>query len=87
MLRELAANRDIAVIVSTHDPVVMESADHVLLLRDGAVQSETFEGTERTVIDATGRLQLPPEVLAWYPNRRVTLEFDSATNTIVIRPA
>ncbi len=87
LLRGLAREREIAVVVSTHDPEVMQTADHVLLLRDGAVQSETFEGRERTVIDATGRLQLPPEVLAWYPNRRVVLEFDPATNTIVIRPA
>jgi hypothetical protein len=50
------------------------------------VQSETFEGQEWSVIDATGRLQLPPEVLRWYPDRRVALEYDTATNTIVIRP-
>lgn len=86
LLRVLAADRGVAVILSTHDPIVMESADHVLLLRDGAVLSETLEGMERTVIDATGRLQLPPEVLAWYPNRRVRLEFDATTNTIVIKP-
>lgn len=87
LLKEIAATRGAAVIVATHDPEVMGVADHVLLLRDGAVQSERFEGVERTVIDATGRVQLPPEVLEWYPTRRVVLEFDPETNTIMVRPA
>lgn len=87
LLSRLAVERSIAVIVATHDPEVMASADHVLFLRDGAVQSETFEGRELTVVDSTGRVQLPPEVVAWYPDRRVIMEFDPATNSIVIRPS
>ena len=86
LLREIAESRGVAVVVTTHDREVMRAADHVLLLRDGAVQSETFEGRERAVIDSTGRVQLPPEVLAWFPDRRVSLEVDPDTNTIRITP-
>ncbi|MBT8211682.1 MAG: ATP-binding cassette domain-containing protein [Acidimicrobiia bacterium] len=86
LMAQVAQDRSAAVVVATHDPEVMERADHVLFLRDGAVQSETFEGEERAVIDSTGRIQLPPEVLAWYPDQRVRLEFDPETNTIVIKP-
>ncbi|MBT8197714.1 MAG: ABC transporter ATP-binding protein [Acidimicrobiia bacterium] len=86
LLGDIARDRDAAVVIATHDPQVMQAADHILFLRDGAVQSETFEGVERAVIDSTGRIQLPPEVLAWYPDQRVRLEFDPETNTIVIKP-
>lgn len=87
LLRDLAASLGTAVVVATHDPALLAAADHVLALRDGAVQSETLAGQERAVIDAAGRLQLPPEVLAWFPDRRVRLELDPVTNTIRVEPA
>lgn len=87
LLRRLAADRGTAVVVATHDPQLLAAADHVLALRDGAVQSETLAGQERAVIDSAGRLQLPPEVLAWFPGRRVRLVLDRATNTIKVEPA
>lgn len=86
VLGSLARDRSVAIVVATHDVEVMGAADHVLFLRDGAVQSETFEGRELAVVDSTGRIQLPPEVLSWYPGRRVALEFDPETSTIVIKP-
>jgi putative ABC transport system ATP-binding protein len=85
-IRTLADDRGLAAVIATHDPGVVAVADHVILLRDGAVQSETRAGEERAVIDATGRLQLPKEVLEWYPHQRVRLELDPDTQTVRIWP-
>lgn len=77
LLRELATDRDVAVVIATHDIDVMAAADHVVLLRDGAIQSETIAGQVRSVIDSAGRVQLPPDVLAWFPDRRVLLDLET----------
>jgi hypothetical protein len=34
------------VVVSTHDPEVVAIGDHVIIMRDGAIQSETVAGQE-----------------------------------------
>ena len=85
-IRDLADNSGLAAVIATHDPGVVAVADHVIVLRDGAVQSETRAGEERAVIDATGRIQLPKEVLEWYPDLRVRLEPDPETKTVRIWP-
>jgi ABC-type lipoprotein export system ATPase subunit len=86
-LRLLADTRGLAAIVATHDVEVLAAVDHVIMLRDGAVQSETRAGEERAVIDATGRVQLPKELLEWFPGQRVRLEPDPDTRTVRIWPA
>lgn len=85
-IRGLADATGLAAVVATHDPGVLAVVDHVVVLRDGAVQSETRAGEERAVIDATGRIQLPKEVLEWYPDQRVRLEPDPETKTVRIWP-
>lgn len=86
-LRRLAADRGLAVVVATHDAAVLAAADRVLHLRDGAVQSATLAGEQRAVVDGAGRVQLPPEVVAWFPNQRVRLEVDPETRTVRIWPS
>jgi putative ABC transport system ATP-binding protein len=86
MLQRRAAESGAAVIVSTHDPEVVAIGDHIIALRDGAIQSETVAGREVGVIDDTGRIQLPAEVMEWYPARRVTIAVDPDDHSIRITP-
>lgn len=67
-----------AVVISSHDDRVTHRAHRLLRLRHGVLSSETTS-TRRAaaaVIDATGRLQLPPEMLDLFPDRRVVVEAD-----------
>lgn len=74
---EMLAARGITVVLATHDPRVLDRVDHVITLRDGAVATVTSRGTELAVIDGSGRLQLPPEALALFPDRRARLVTDT----------
>ena len=40
LLRRLVHERDVLAIVATHDPLMIEMADHLVELRDGEVVSE-----------------------------------------------
>jgi putative ABC transport system ATP-binding protein len=60
-------------VISTHDPNLVGAADRSLQLRHGAVEAETWEAKLLSVIDASGRIQLPPEALAMFPERRAEL--------------
>jgi putative ABC transport system ATP-binding protein len=74
-VRELA-HRGIAVVVSTHDPAVVDVAERTIYLRHGAVEAETTEARNLSVIDAAGRVQLPPEILKLFPSRRAVMTVD-----------
>jgi len=63
-----------AVVLTTHDAEVVSAADSTLALRDGAVGTEQRHDGRLAVIDATGRVQLPPEALDFYPSGRARLE-------------
>ena len=67
------AHRGICVVVSTHDPAVVDVAERTIYLRHGAVEAETKEARNLSVIDAAGRVQLPPEILKLFPNRRAVM--------------
>lgn len=71
------ARRGIAVVMSTHDPQVVKRADKTLMLRHGAMEAERHQERSLSVIDAAGRIQLPPEALRMFPERRAQLTFDS----------
>lgn len=62
------------VVVSTHDPRVLRVAGRVLRLRHGVLGSEEHRGVHRAAIDSTGRVQLPPDALALFPDGRAVLE-------------
>ena len=65
------------VVISSHDDRITHRADRLLRLRHGVVSSETARlRATAAVIDTTGRLQLPPEVLGLFPDRRVVVEAD-----------
>ena len=74
---EELARDGIAVVMSTHDPEVVKRADKTLMLRHGAVEAELQQERSLSVIDAAGRIQLPPEALRMFPDHRAVLEFDA----------
>lgn len=76
------AERDITVVLATHDRRVLDRLDHVIALRDGTVATVTSGGTELAVIDRSGRLQLPPDVLQRFPDRRARLVDDRDNDQI-----
>jgi putative ABC transport system ATP-binding protein len=59
----------ITVVIATHDRHVQDRIAHVVTLRDGAVASVRLGDEELSVIDDSGRLQLPPEVRGRFPRR------------------
>jgi ABC-type lipoprotein export system ATPase subunit len=71
-----AAAAGAAVVISSHDERIMHRAHRLLRLRHGVLSSETTHLSTTAVIDATGRLQLPPALLDLFPSRRVLVEAD-----------
>jgi putative ABC transport system ATP-binding protein len=69
-------DRGAAFVLSTHDPVVVHSSDRVLSLRHGALESETKESRALSIIDAAGRIQLPPSALRMFPDRRAVIDVE-----------
>ncbi|MDX1620412.1 MAG: ATP-binding cassette domain-containing protein [Nitriliruptorales bacterium] len=70
------AGEGLAFVLATHDPQVVDAADHVLELRHGAVLSERSGADVYSVIDEAGRVQLPEEALDWFPDRRAVLHLE-----------
>lgn len=68
----------VTILMATHDPRVLEDVDHVVTLRDGAIAGVAEFGTELVVIDQSGRVQLPPEILARFDRRRAKLIWNDA---------
>lgn len=81
----MLADHGVTVIVATHDGRVLPRMDQIVTLRDGAVASITAGGTEAAIIDHSGRLQLPPQLRERFPDGRVTMEWDDATNSLRVR--
>jgi len=63
-------------VLATHDPIVMEAADQILHLRHGSLEAETRSNRALAVIDTTGRVQLPPEALKLFPDRRAQIRME-----------
>ena len=78
------AERGIGVVLGTHDAAAVAVAERTLFLRHGAVQAETAESRRLSVIDAAGRISLPPEALALFADRRAVLQV--VDGTVVISP-
>ncbi|MBA3348529.1 MAG: ATP-binding cassette domain-containing protein [Actinobacteria bacterium] len=59
----------VTVVVTTHDPLVATSVERTITIRDGRTSAETLRrdagtaGEDFAVLDAAGRLQLPPEIV------------------------
>jgi putative ABC transport system ATP-binding protein len=65
-----------AFVVATHDPDVVRAADATLHLRHGAMEAESRAERTLSVIDAAGRIQLPPAALTMFPERRAVVSVD-----------
>ena len=64
-----------ALVVSTHDPVIIDSADHVLVIRNGVLAMEGRRGGDRlAVIDDANRLALPASAGELFPTRRARID-------------
>jgi putative ABC transport system ATP-binding protein len=76
MVRTLR-DRGMSFVVSTHDPIVMEAADRILHLRHGALEAESNEAQAAlSVIDASGRIQLPQAALKLFPGNRAVIQME-----------
>jgi putative ABC transport system ATP-binding protein len=67
----------VSFVVATHDPIAMSEADQILHLRHGALEAETKDARALSVIDASGRIQLPPEILKHFPDRRAVIRMEN----------
>ncbi len=81
---ERLAGTGITIVVATHDRRVLERVDEVVTLRDGSIASVTDSGTELAVVDHAGRIQLPPEVREFFPDRRARLTWDEERRTFTV---
>jgi ABC-type lipoprotein export system ATPase subunit len=79
---DVLARRGITIVFATHDRRVLDRVDEVIALRDGAVATVTSGGSELAVIDRSGRLQLPPELLQRFPDRRARLVWDEGSDHV-----
>jgi putative ABC transport system ATP-binding protein len=60
-----------SLVVSTHDPVIIAAADHVLVIRNGVLAMEGRRGEGRlSVIDDADRLALPDVADGLFPEGR-----------------
>jgi putative ABC transport system ATP-binding protein len=80
-------------VLSTHDARALRRLPRVLHLRQGVLSAERSGTGEHAsgkvrraeaVIDSAGRLQLPPEALAFFPGRRVLIEVTDGV--VVLEP-
>ncbi len=70
LLGRLAA-RGQSMVISTHDPLVISAADHVLVIRNGTLaMAVDHGGPALAVIDDAGRMALPGEAEGMFPDGR-----------------
>jgi ABC-type glutathione transport system ATPase component len=75
-----------AVVIATHDPGAIAASDRVVALRHGVMSTEQWGATTaRATIDPAGRVQLPPDALELFPNRRAS-SASTATASCSSRP-
>ena len=71
------ADLGVSFVLSTHDPEVVRVAERTLHLRHGALEAESHQMRTLSVIDHSGRIQLPPGALEMFPDRRGVIEVDA----------
>jgi ABC-type lipoprotein export system ATPase subunit len=92
LFASLNSELGVTVIIVTHDPAIAARVDRVVAIRDGRIATETFRHLEYgsggsrttthreyTVVDRSGRLQIPPpyvEALDLHERARVFLTDD-----------
>jgi putative ABC transport system ATP-binding protein len=85
-LRRAAEHDGTTVVYTTHDPRITEEADRLLHLDHGVLTTEhdVRAETRLGVIDASGRVQLPPEARTLFPTSRVVIEVEDGR--VVLHP-
>ena len=85
-LRRTAERDGTTVVYTTHDPRITQEADRLLHLDHGVLTTEhdVRAATRLGVIDASGRVQLPAEARALFPNSRVAIEIEDGR--VVLHP-
>ncbi len=83
---DVLAERGLTTIVATHDRRVLDRVRNVVELRDGAVAAVSTAGRRLSVIDRSGRLQLPPDMLERFASGRARLRWSDESNSIEIAP-
>lgn len=72
LIRLINAELGTTVVMVTHDPTMASYLPRVITIRDGRVGVDALHGQEYAVVDGSGSVQLPPEVLELLPpNTRV----------------
>ncbi len=72
LLRHISSELGTTVIIVTHDHVIASLLPRVVTIRDGRVGADAIRGEEYAVVDGSGSVQLPPDVLQVLPpNTRV----------------
>lgn len=74
LLARISSELGTTVVMVTHDPAMAALFPRVVTIRDGRVGVDALDGEEFAVIDGSGSVQLPPDVLELLPpNTRVQL--------------
>jgi putative ABC transport system ATP-binding protein len=72
LLQRINAEFGTTVVIVTHDPAVAKLFPRTVTIRDGRVGAEGLRGEHYAVVDGSGSIQLPPDVLEILPpNSRV----------------
>jgi putative ABC transport system ATP-binding protein len=72
LLRRINEELGTTIVMVTHDPTMAAMFPRVVTIRDGRVGVDALHGQEYAVVDGSGSVQLPPEVLELLPpNTRV----------------
>jgi putative ABC transport system ATP-binding protein len=85
LLQTINAQLGTTVVLVTHDPAVAASLARTITIRDGRVGAEGRLGTQYAVIDGSGSVQLPPEILEWFPPQ-TRLIVERHEDGIALRP-
>jgi putative ABC transport system ATP-binding protein len=67
LLQSINEQLGTTVVLVTHDPEVAAAFARTVIIRDGRVGAEGHRGEQYAVIDGSGSLQLPPDVLEHFP--------------------
>ena len=73
------------IVLVTHDPVVAGALPRTVTIRDGRVGAEGRQGVQYAVVDGSGSVQLPPEILQQFPPR-TRLVVQQVDDAILMRP-
>lgn len=85
LLQTINAQLGTTIVLVTHDPAVANSLARTITIRDGRVGAEGRLGTQYAVIDGSGSVQLPPEILEHFPPQ-TRLIVERHEDGIALRP-